>query len=41
VRFAAILLLGTLNIYFVIKVAKGFGYLAFKTIGASEQLHSM
>ncbi|XP_020625617.1 uncharacterized protein LOC110063004 [Orbicella faveolata] len=41
VRFAAIVFLGSINIYFVIKVAQGFGYLAFKTIGASEELHKM
>jgi len=41
VRFAAILCLGPANIYYGIKVAQGFGYLAFKTIGASEELHSM
>ena len=34
------LLLGPANIYFGIKVAQGFGYLAFKTIGAAEELHS-
>ena len=41
VRFSVILCLGPANIYFCIKVAQGFGYLAFKTIGASEELHSM
>lgn len=40
-RFGVMLCLGPANIYFAIRVAQGFGYLAFKTVGAAESLHSM
>ena len=40
-RFIVILVLGPGNIYLAIKVAQGFGYLAFRTVGAAESLHSM
>ena len=40
-RFGVMLFLGPPNIYFAIRVAQGFGYLAFKTVGAAESLHSM
>ena len=39
-RFGVILVLGPANIYLAIRVAQGFGYLAFKTVGAAESLHS-
>lgn len=41
VRFGAIIALGPPNIYFAVKVAQGFGYLAFKTVGAAESIHRM
>ncbi|KAJ7331212.1 hypothetical protein OS493_019994 [Desmophyllum pertusum] len=41
VRLVAMVLLGFPNMYFGIKVAQGFGYLAFKTVGAAEELHRM
>lgn len=41
VRFGAIIGLGPPNIYFAIKVAQGFGYLAFRTVGAAESIHRM
>lgn len=40
-RFGAIICLGPPNIYFAIKVAQDFGYLAFRTVGASEGIHRM
>ncbi|XP_015753758.1 PREDICTED: uncharacterized protein LOC107333455 [Acropora digitifera] len=40
-RFGAIICLGPPNIYFAIKVAQDFGYLAFRTVGASEAIHRM
>lgn len=40
-RFGAIIALGIPNIYFGIKVARDFGFLAFKVVGASESLHRM
>ena len=36
-----IVALGPPNIYFGIMVARDFGYLAFKTVGAAMELHSM
>ena len=40
VRFGAILVLGPANIYLAIRVARDFGYLAFRTVGAAEAIHS-
>lgn len=40
-RFGAILGLGPPNIYLAFRVARDFGYLAFKTVGAAESIHRM
>ncbi|KAL9959551.1 hypothetical protein ACROYT_G032882 [Oculina patagonica] len=40
-RFGVMICLGPANIYYGIKVAQDFGYLAFKTVGAAEELHKM
>lgn len=41
IRFGAILVLGPPNIYYGFRVARDFGFLAFKVVGASESLHRM
>ncbi|XP_068758727.1 uncharacterized protein [Montipora capricornis] len=40
-RFGAIIGLGLPNIYFAWRVARDFGYLAFKTVGAAVNIHRM